>query len=251
MVFRDAETLALSVYRGGATQGRIDLRAFIDELERKMIEYYGASLDDLAKPSTFVEIVQLCVRFRISLPSEFAVLSRAITLVEGEVRALLPGVDIVEEVKPYAQRLMTRRFSPERVAHDAAKMLVQVQGHFRDLPTQFNQMMMDLEGGNITIVTRDPDAQRMREEIRAAVLRLSLAALASTVTMGALLFLAAWSPTPYDIPVFGLFGGVVLWIGVALFGALGVHVLFARFLDLRAWRRRFLAIVRFFTWRRS
>ncbi len=253
MVFRDAETLALTVYRAGATgkSARVDLREFIAEIERKMVKYYGATLDDLANTATFVEIVQMCTRFQISLPPEFAVLSRAIGLVEGEIRALLPGVDIVEEVKPYAQRLMARRFSPDRVAVDMSKMLVQAQGHLRDVPTQFNQLVMDLENGNITIVARDPDAARMREEIRAAVLRLSIGALASTVTMGSLLFLAAWSPTPFGIPVFGLFGFMFLWVGAGLFAALGIHVFFAQFLDLGAWRRRILGVVRFLSWRRD
>jgi ubiquinone biosynthesis protein len=250
MVFRDANTLAMTVYRAGATGGRVDLRAFIDELERKMLQYYGSSLDDLANTTTFMEIIEMCTRFRISLPPEFAVLSRAITLVEGEIRNLMPGVDIVEEVKPYAQRLMAKRFSPERVLHDAARLMVQAQGHFRELPTQMNQMVMDLQGGNITIVTRDPDAAAMREEIRLAVLRLSLAAFAATVTSGSLLFLAAWSPQPYGVPVFGVVGLITLWAGFGLFGALGIHVFFARFLDFRAWRNRFLGVVRFFSWRR-
>ncbi|NCG21796.1 MAG: hypothetical protein GWP91_22495 [Rhodobacterales bacterium] len=251
MVFRDPETLAMTVFRAGATSGRVDLRAFIDELERKMVQYYGASLDDLANTATFMEVVQLCVRFEISLPAEFAVLSRAITLVEGEVRALMPGIDIVEEVRPYAQRLMSRRFAPERVMHDAAKLMIQAQGHFRDLPTQMTQMLMDLEGGNITLITKDPDAELLRDEIRAAVLRLSLAALASTVTMGSLIFLAVWSPQPFGIPVFGLLGGAFLGLGVSLFGALGVHVLFARFLNLAAWRRRAVGFFLFFSWRRD
>ena len=251
MVFRDAETLAMSVYRAGATKGRVDLREFKDELERKMLKYYGASLDDLANPTTMMEVVQLCTRFGIVLPPEFAVLSRAIALVEGEVRALLPEVDIVEEVKPYAQRLMTQRFSPERLAQDAARVMVQAQGHLRELPTQMTQMLMDLEGGNVTIVTRDPDAGALREEIRAAVLRLSLAAMASTMTMGAMLFLAAWSPEPLGIPIFGIVGLGFFWIGVTLFGALGIHVFFANFLDLRSWRARVFGLVRFFSWRRD
>ncbi|MEQ1500871.1 MAG: AarF/UbiB family protein [Myxococcota bacterium] len=251
MVFRDAQTLAMTVYRAGATRGRVDIKAFVDELERKMQQYYGASLDDLANPTTFMEVVEMCTRFQISLPAEYAVLSRAITLVEGEIRALMPGLDIVEEVKPYAQRLMARRFSPERVAHDAARLMIQVQGHFRDLPTQVNQMMMDLQGGNVQIVTRDPDAARLREEIRAAVLRLSLAAAASTVTMGSMLFLAAWSPAPFGIPLFGLFGGISLLAGLSLFGALGIHVFFARFLSLSYWQRLFLGVFRFLWWRRD
>jgi ubiquinone biosynthesis protein len=251
MVFRDAETLALTVYRAGATSGRVDLRAFQAELEKKMVQYFGASLDDLANPTTFMEVIEMCTRFRISLPPEFAVLSRAITLVEAEIRELLPGVDIVEEVRPYAQRLMTRRFSPDRVALDAAKMMVQAQGHFRDLPTHLSQVLMDLEGGQLSIITRDPDAAQMRAEIRLAVLRLSLAALASVTTLGSLLFLAAWSPTPFGVPVFGLVGVFTLGGGLALFGALGIHVFFARFLNFALWRRRALAVLRFFSWRRD
>ncbi|MEZ4237573.1 MAG: AarF/UbiB family protein [Myxococcota bacterium] len=252
MVFRDAQTLAMTVYRAGATRGRVDIKAFVDELERKMQQYYGASLDDLANTTTFMEVVEMCTRFQISLPPEFAVLSRAITLVEGEIRALLPGIDIVEEVRPYAQRLIARRFSPERVAQDAARMMIQAQGHFRDLPTQVNQMMMDLQGGNVQLITRDPDAGRLREEIRAAVLRLSLAAAASTVTMGSMLFLAAASLAPFGfaqvLAILAGMGGMLL--GGSLFGALGIHVFFARFLSIGYWQRLFLGVFRFLRWRR-
>ena len=251
MVFRDPEMLALTVFRAGATQGRVDLREFIEELERKMVEYHGASLDDLANPTTLMEVVEMCTRFKIGLPPEFAVLSRTMTLVEGQIRRLLPSADIVEEVKPYAQRLMAKRFSPERVAHDAARLMVQAQGHFKDLPTHVNQMLMDLESGNVQVITKDPDAAQLREEIRSAVLRLSMAALAGTFTMGAMLFLAAWSPAPFGVPIFGLLGVLLLFGGIGLFGALGVHVLFARFMSLTYWRRQLLLLLRFFSWRRS
>jgi ubiquinone biosynthesis protein len=252
MVFRDAETLAMAVYRAGAVpEQRIDLRAFREDLEKLMIEYYGASLDDLANPSAFIDVIQLCTRYQISLPPEFAVLARAIALVEGEIRELLPGVDIVEEVRPYAQRLMTRRFAPDRVAHDLAKVILQAQGNFRDLPTQFNQMVMDLENGNVSIITVDPDASALRAEIRSAVLRLSLASFATTITLGSFLFLAAWSPTFFGIPVFGLLSILGFFAGLVFFGFLGFHVLFARWLDIGMWRRRFWSILRFFSWRKG
>lgn len=251
MVFRDAETLAMAIYRAGAvTDHRIDLRAFREDLERKMMEYYGASLDDLANPSAFVDVIQLCTRYQISLPPEFAVLARAIALIEGSVRSLLPGADIVEEVRPYAQRLITRRFSPDRVAHDLAKVILQAQGHFRDLPTQLNQMVMDLENGNVSVITVDPDASALRSEIRSAVLRLSLGFFATTITLGSFLFLAAWSPTFFGIPVFGLIAMLGVAVGFASFGVLGFHVLFARWLSPSFWRQRIWSVLRFFSWRR-
>lgn len=249
MVFRDPDTLAMTVYRAGATKGRIDLKAFKAELERKMVEYYGATLDDLSSRDTFMEVVQLATRFKIGLPAEFAVLSRAIALIEGIIRSLLPDVDIVTEVRPYATRLMSRRLAPDRLLQDVGRTVVQIQGHLRDVPTQFNQFMLDLDAGKITFVTVDPDAERLRAEMRMGVLRISLAALGATLTMGAFLFLAAWSPEPFGIPLFGVLGFVLLGSGFSVFGVLGVHVLMAQYLDWRVWRVRTLGFLRFFRWR--
>ncbi|MFT6144114.1 MAG: ubiquinone biosynthesis protein [Myxococcota bacterium] len=251
LVFRDAETLAMTVYRAGGVDDRIDLRAFRAELELKMVEYHGASLDDLADPATLVDVIQLAQRYRINLPAEYAVLARAVGLVEASIRALMPGMDIVSEVTPYAQRLIRQRFAPDRVAADAARFMVQMQGHMKELPTQFTQVLMDLEGGRLSFEMRDPEASLLRSEIRMAVQRMSLAFFASTVTMGALLFIAAWSPSPYEIPLIGLAGMALLVLGSVLFGTLGVHVLFANFLGPTAWRNRFVAVVRFLSWRRQ
>lgn len=248
LVFRDAETLAMTIYRAGATEERIDLRKFREECEYLMVKYHGASLEDMANPTTLIEVVQLAGRYRINLPSEFAVLARAVGLIEGQVRVLLPGVDIVSEVTPYAQRLMRQRFSPERIARDAARMMLQAQTQFKDLPTHFDQVLMDLVGGKIEFVTKDPDEAKLRQEISQGVLRLSLAALASTTTLGAFLFLALWSPEPFGLPLFGLLG-VFLWIvGASIFAALGVHVVFARLLSPSWWSDRLLGALRFFAW---
>jgi ubiquinone biosynthesis protein len=251
MVFRDADTLAMTIYQSGATTDRVDLRAFRNEIERLMDKYYGMSLEDLTTDKgTMMEVIQTASRFHINVPTEFAVLSRTFGLTEGTLRALLPGVDIVEEVKPYAQRLVAARLSPERVAIDVARAMVQLQGQLKGMPTQLNQVMMDLEAGHIKFTIEDNQARALREEIRMGGLRIALALFASTTTLGALLFLAAWSPAPFGIPLFGLFGLVLAMFGSTLFGALGLHVFFARYLSLSFWRRILGRIVRFFSWRR-
>src|SRR5690606_16465470 len=85
LVFRDAETLARTLYRAGAVRGgRVDLRELTHEIERKMLQYHGASLDEMVNPATLMDLVQLCTRFRITLPPEMAVLSRAATLIEAQ-----------------------------------------------------------------------------------------------------------------------------------------------------------------------
>jgi len=73
--------------------------------------------------------------------------------------------------------------------------------------------------------------------------------LGATLTMGSFLFLAAWSPAPFGIPLFGLMGFVLFGAGFSVFGVLGVHVLMAQYLDWRVWRQRLVAFFRFFSWR--
>jgi len=250
LVFRDAETFSMTVYRAGATKGRIDLRAYREDCERLMVKYHGASLEDITNPTTLIEMIQLAAKYEINLPSEYAVLARAVSLVEGAIRVMLPGVDIVSEVAPYAQRLVRSRFSPERVAGDAAKLILQAQTQLRDMPTHLTQVITDLEAGEIRFITIDPDAAKLRQEIANGVLRLSLAVLAGTTTLGAFLFLATWAPIVFGIPVFGVVGLGFLFFGMFLFAALGLHVFFAELLRPSWWQARIWAVLRFFRIRR-
>ena len=123
---------------------------------------------------------------------------------------------------------------------------MQVQSQFRDLPTQMNQVLLDLEAGSIRIQTIDPTAVELHKEIHLGVMRLSIAALASTVTLGGFLFLVAWSSQPTYAPLLAIGGLLFLTMGLALFSVLGAHVLMARFLVFERWRQRALAVVRFF-----
>lgn len=240
LVFRDPDNLASTIYRAGATRERIDLREFRDALERKMVQYYGASLDDLATRDTLLDVVEMAKHFRIDLPSEFAVLARALTLVEGNLRRMLPDVDIVAEVRPYAERLMARRFAPERLARDAASAILQLEGQVRELPTQASQVLVDLDAGRLTLVTRDPDAPELRETIRRATMRLSLAMVFGGSTVGGVLALGASSTLATSLLLIAAFTFVVLSLSLVA----------PESLDAGAWRRSLWRTWRFFTPRR-
>ena len=251
LIFRDAENLALTLHRAGAVRQRVDLKAFTLAIETKMAEYYGASLDDLSSKATFVDMVNLCTTYGIGLPPEFAVLSRAITLVEASTRAMLPGVDIVEEVQPYARRLFVSQFSPEKMAEETARWMVQTRGYLKELPTQLTQVLLDLEKGAIQIQTRNADADALREEIRLAAQRMSITAVASVTTLASVIVLAAWSPEILGVPVLGIIALLGFGLGLGLFGMLWGHFLLMDLLKPRIWKKRVMDLLRFLWWRKE
>ena len=111
-VFQDAETVALSIYRAGATEERVDLKRFRSDIERLMTKYHGAKLSELKERASMVEFIETAARFKIRLPPEYAVLARMGSIIDGMATEFLPDVDIVEEVRPLAQKLLTKRFAP-------------------------------------------------------------------------------------------------------------------------------------------
>lgn len=246
LVFRDAETVAIAIYRAGATSERVDLKAFKREIERLMGKYHGSSWNDLGSRGSLTEFLDVALRFRIQLPREFAVIARAGTLVDGIAKRLLPDGDIVEEVRPWAQRLAQRRFGPERITADTLRALQRAQVAFRDLPTQANQFLLDLERGRVSITTRDPDSAALRLELRHAAMRLALAVCTLALAVSAAILLATWAPTPGGVPILAFVGVGIGLAAVGTFSALVMHWLFAARIQPRRWYRRLITLFRFF-----
>lgn len=246
LVFKDAESVTLAIHRAGATRDRVDLRAFRAEIQRLMDKYEGATLSQLGQKSSLTEFIDVAGRFRIQLPREFAVLARATSIVDGIARRLLPDVDIVGEVRPYAQRLLARRFGPDRLGADVFRLVQQAQSAFKDLPTQTSQLLLDLERGRVAITVRDPEAEPLRIEIRHAAIRVSLAICALALGVSGAILIAPWSPEPWGIPLLAVIGAGVSVLGLGMFVGLVAHWLFATRFHPREWRRRLVAVLRFF-----
>lgn len=251
LVFRDAESVALAIYRAGATSQKVDLKAFRSEIERLMAKYEGASLAQLGQSSSLTEFIEVASRYKIQLPREFAVIARATSIVDGIAKRLLPDEDIVAEVRPFAQRLVTHRFGPERLGADAFRTLQHAQVAFRDLPVHAQQLLLDLERGRIAITARDPEAEELRIEIRFAAIRVSLALCALALAVSGAILIAPWSPAPWGVPILALVGFGVCIVALLMFLGLVVHWLFATRFHPRDWRRRLVAVVRFFVGERS
>lgn len=246
MVMSDAETVALTLYRAGATDGRVDLKGFKREVERLMSKYHGATLTELSQTTSLVEFVETASKFRIRLVPEYVVLVRTASILDGIARRLLPDTDIVLRVQPYAQRLVGDRLKPERLTHDAIRVLQHAQMAFQDVPLQLNQLLMDLENGNLTLRTADNGAEALREEVRQSGMRVAVGFTAGAMCVaGAVLLLPlALSPTLWLVPI--VTGAVVLLSGVGLVAAMFGHYLVASRVAPEELRKQAIHILRFF-----
>jgi len=247
LVYRDAESVAMTLYRAGATDDRVDLKGFSREVERLITKYHGASLSELSDRGTLMDFVEVASKYRIRLVTEFAVLARAMSLLDGVARKFIPDVDVVAKVTPYAQRLVGQRLGPERLGRDALRLMQQMQAAVRDVPLQLNQMMMDLSTGNIDVGVVDRESAAMRNEIRWVGIRLSMAMIAGALGVGGAVLLQPFTATELrGIAVLPMTGTAFIVVSVVVSISLVMHTLFAARIHPREWLRRWMAVVRFF-----
>ena len=247
LVYQDAESVALTLYRAGATDDRVDLKGFSREVERLITKYHGASLTELTDRGTLMDFIEVASRYRIRLVTEFAVLARSMSLLDGVARRFMPNMDIVAKVTPYAQKLVGQRLGPERLARDGLRLMQQIQTTARDVPLQLNQLMMDLQTGNIDIGMIDRDAERMRNEIKWVGIRVSMAMIAGSVGLAGAFLLTPFPQLSFQgFPVLAVSGAIFLAASFLMWLGLLMHTLFAARVHPREWLRRWVAIIRFF-----
>lgn len=248
LVYRDADAVALTLYRAGATKERVDLKGFKREVEKLIVKYHGASLETLGDKGTLLDFVEVAAKYKIRLVTEYAVLARAMSLLDGVARRFIPDVDLVAKVGPYAQRLFGQRLGPERLSRDAVRLMQQAQVAVRDVPMQLSQLVMDLQTGELDVGFRDREAAQMRAEIRWAGFRVSLAlvAVGSAITGAVMLAPLARDLTYKDVPPVPLAGAVLLTLASTLVLGLIAHTFFAARIHPKEWLKRGVSVVRFF-----
>lgn len=203
---KDADTAARILYRLGTPDVRTNLMAFKLDIEAILGTYLPGSLKDVDTRHLLRDILNLAVKYRIRIPKEFAILSRAAVATEGVLRSLYPDMPIGEIFLPYAKKLLADRYDPSQLQGGMMKTLLRLQGAMQDVPTQLAQLLLDLETGKFTVTVKTEQLQELNNNLRA----LAVIAFAGLCACGFIIgSFIAFAGKPWEIagvPILGLLG---------------------------------------------
>src|SRR5262249_53541219 len=146
------------------------------------------------------DLLDLAVKYRIRVPREYALLSRASVSMEGILRQLSPELDILGVALPYAKELLSGRYE----VGDIQGGLLRFQGLAADLPTQLSQILLDLETGRFNVHVRSTTLDQVNASLRSAAVITFLGLCACGFIVGAFI---SFSQVPWTVggyPVLGL-----------------------------------------------
>jgi ubiquinone biosynthesis protein len=213
----DADAISRALLRMGRPVGRVNLREFRADVERIRNKYIEATVGEIDVSQFIQEVMDAAQYHKIRLNPNYAVLTKTAATIEGIMRSLKPDMDVMELGMPYARDLALRRFSARKIAQSAINTAVGFSSFVTKVPQQMDQVLMDMESGNLTITVRNESLDQMGETLNTMGTRLFLGVIAAGLAVVSAILIQ-----PYDMSI----QGVPIMLVIALLAAGGATMLF-------------------------
>jgi ubiquinone biosynthesis protein len=198
VALKDSESIARIVYRASRSGERVKLARLRQNIENLLDRYIDMNLDSVRTGTLLQELVEVATREKLRLPPEYTMLAKGSATLEGIVRHLAPDLNIGATIKPYAQKLLMDRYSPEAMPEALLKLGMRMYALMQDIPLQLDQIVSDIEEGKLHIRVSGPELEQQAKNVRAAGLSIVAALVAAAFITGGFVCIASdrW---PYGV----------------------------------------------------
>jgi ubiquinone biosynthesis protein len=139
----------------------------------------------------FVELFRVVLRHGLSVPAQVAAAFRALGALEGSLRLISPGIDVVEAARTQGRGLVQGAFTPEAVRTTLEAQLATVLPLLQRLPRRVNKITEDLEAGRFTVSVRALADPGDRAFLTGIVHQLVMTLLAAASVLGGIVLIAS------------------------------------------------------------
>lgn len=184
LVSKSADAVMKAVLDLGAVPKNVDkrhLRRDIDLLQRK---YYEIPLSKICLGEALNDIMGVAFKYHIRLPTEFALLVKALLTLEGVVEELDPGLSIVKVAEPFGKRLIKERLSPHVLSKTAVKNFRELSGILSLLPKQVSELLDLAAEGELKLKHHFLQADEVLTRVNIMINRLAFSIVITGLVIG-------------------------------------------------------------------
>lgn len=164
---RDPRRVALAVIDLTEAHGRVTVVDLSADLAPILHRYEGRALGDIPVGTLLQDVLAVVREHHLRLPHGLALLSKMLLMAEGLGTELDPEFQLAEVIGPYAQRLVTGRFTPDALAHHLKTAGLDLVDVVAELPAQLRRLrdMLDAGGPEVHLRTAELDPLVTRLEL--------------------------------------------------------------------------------------
>ncbi len=190
LVNKDATALVEVLEEIATIAPDADRDALTREAGRMMQKYSDVSLGQIKLEDLVLELYNLGMKYKITLPGEFTLMDKTLVTLEGLGRHLDPGFDLVGTAAPAARMLFRRELDFRQFGGDMVRTFLDLRDLMAALPRRLDRISKNIEQGHLKVRI---EMDSYVETARSMVDRLSQSfnRLSMSIVLAALLIVVA------------------------------------------------------------
>lgn len=221
LVSRDYEAILniLIAWAGDAPINESKLETDLDEF---FFNYESASLQQISFGKMLSDLITVMRDNHLTVPTDLAMLFKALITLEGLGRQLDPDFQIVRHLTPFVKQVIHERYKPGTLLKRGQRGLMEAMGLLATVPRDFARMIKDVRRGRVKIEFDLKRLDHFGHQIDHSTNRLTLGLLTSALIIGSSIVMTVrGGPTLFGLPAFGFLGFFIasvfgLWLMISI-----------------------------------
>lgn len=211
IIAKDAEKAldVLLAFNTGREQ-LVDDSLLLRDLMEMLHAYHSVPIGELNIKNLFADINLLLRTHGLQLPSDLALMFKAVVAAEGTAHKLYPDLNVIGEIEPFIGRLGRERWQPRHLLQQLGRQLRQLLRLQNDLPSRLRSILDRIDRGQLTIRFRHENLDGLRRTLDSVSNRLAFSILTAALIIGSSMIITTGiKPLLFGYPAIGLIGYLI------------------------------------------
>lgn len=218
---RDTDKIIKILFNMQILDDLSDVSSLQHDLNDLVNYYYNIKLSQLDVGKVLMEIVGIIQNHHLTVPSDFVLMTKSLTSVEGLGKLLDPDFEFISIAKPYVKKIFLKRFAPNKEIRDLFDTVNDYRYLFKNIPFDLGYVLRKIKSGKFNIQFEHRGLDKLISELDRSSSRLSFSIIIAALLLASSLIIQLnKGPMFFGLPAIGL-------IGYSAAGILGVWLLIA------------------------
>lgn len=151
IIKQDMDEIVNQIQKLGVEISSEQVASMRSELKEILDRYYGRTLKELRIDIIGREFLSVIYRHKVKIPENYALLIKALIILEGVGKQVYPEFNILEVAKPFAKELIKRRYPPSKIWEEGYEKLKEYSIYMTDYPKQIHELLNKSKSGELEI----------------------------------------------------------------------------------------------------
>ncbi len=183
---------------------------FEEELKEFLETAHTTSISEVELSAILDGLQKVMYDYKIRISPHFHLLMRALIIIEGVGLTLFPDYNLMQEVQPYARKIMAKRYSPIELIKRIFESIKESGDLMIELPNDIREIINKIKAGKLHIEFEHKGLDPVLKKMDLVGNRVAFAVVVGSMILGSAIVIHSNIPPHYkNVPVLGVVAFVI------------------------------------------